>query len=142
MEPIKDAQEPDKSLWRPKKCPACQTPVKALHLSVYGTPPEQIFIPWLRMINKNAGLSIRTFGQSGLHELQFLAFTNVCSECGHISWWDLSVEELEAVAEKQVPGVFLYWGSNPKIIENVIEKLPDDAKVPFKRFLEAFKQDE
>lgn len=111
-----------------KRCPSCGDPVDRLQLSAFPMPPEQITIPWLQMVNKNAGWSFRTFGQSVLNELQFLCFTNFCASCGHISWWDIGTEELDEIINnpKKLPRIA--YTSNIEILKDVEQRLPESAR--------------
>ena len=61
---------------------------------------------------------MRAFGSTDLNELQFIAFTNICTECGHISWWDLSVEELENALNDPKSPLKIEWNyQHGKLIE-------------------------
>jgi hypothetical protein len=119
----------------PRSCPSCKSVIDRLQLSAFPIPTEQVFMPWLRMINKALGSSLRTFGQSGMNELQFLAFTSICNKCGHISWWDLPVGELEAIVTGVQETPVLTWSSNPEALRFIVEKLSPEAAASFRALL-------
>lgn len=115
---------------RIRKCPSCGEPIFRLNLSAIPMPAEQLTMGWLNMMNKNASLSVRTFGQSSLHELQFLCFTNICPNCGHISWWDLPTEEVAAILKYPDYKPRIAYNSDPKFLQDIVDKIPEEYRKP------------
>jgi hypothetical protein len=128
-ETVRTDQFPD------RKCPSCSSDVGVLQLSAYAMPAETLTLPWLHMINKAIGWSVRTFGQSTVNELQFIAFTHVCKKCSLISWWDLSVEELNDAMTNPQSKIKIAWASNPEVLKQVLEKIPQEYRAPLQALL-------
>lgn len=126
-----------------RKCPSCQTPIDLIQLSAYSMPIEQNSIPWLQMVNKEIGASLRTFGHTSMNELQFLCFTSACENCGLISWWDIGTEELEDIVMKRVISPKIKWTSNPETIADIIENATSESiKNTFQALLKDIKGDQ
>ncbi|MBR7747426.1 hypothetical protein [Undibacterium baiyunense] len=116
---------------RKRNCPACKEPVTALQMSAFSMPIEQYFIRWLLDVNRETRNSIRTQATVPLDELQLLAFTSICKSCGHISWWDLSVEEFENIIENPFEEPRLAWAHNPEFLNKIIGKISSESMKSF-----------
>lgn len=122
-----DSQSPWPSYVRVRNCPACQSPVKNLSISAVMTPIETVTMPWLRMINKQAGVSFRTASQAHLHEPQFLCFIHVC-QCSFVSTWDLNTEELEFFLNAREAPTRILWMQSPKNLAAIRDRLPETQR--------------
>lgn len=124
---------------RVRKCPSCQTPAKAFLLSALPLPIEQASIPWMVAVDKEIGFTVRSFGATNMNELQFLAFTNICQTCGHISWWDIPTEELEWMLNHPNDEAYIHWTYQPQRLLDFEKKLSPDKKWIVSKLLENLK---
>ena len=120
---------------KPRSCPSCKASIDRLQLSAFSMPIEQFTVPHLLAMNASVGYSIRTHGMTRLNELQFLAFTSTCGECGNISWWDIPTLELEEILAGSPNRPVVNWTSNPDIIKAMLNKLPEANREPFQKLL-------
>lgn len=127
-----------------RKCPGCGQPLKRFGLYATSMPMEQTFIPFLRLVNKDANWSVRPTGTMNFNELQFLSFKSTCQSCSLMSEWDFSTEELEWVIENPNNGAAeIVWRYGPKSISSFYENLPGEGRKVFQGVYDAVaKKDE
>jgi hypothetical protein len=70
-----------------------------------------------------------------MNELQFMAFTHICNKCSLISWWDLSVAELNEAITNPDTKIKIAWTSSPEVLNYVIDKMPEAYRSPLQNLL-------
>jgi hypothetical protein len=103
---------------RTRHCPGCAEILERFQLVAIPLPPEQLFLHQLREVNNTVGMSLRTFGQSTLSELQFLHFMATCPSCTLMTHWDFATDELNWIMDNFAESpIKISWMYNPVILE-------------------------
>lgn len=87
-------------------------------------------MPYFDKIAKNNAFAGITFGQMSLEEFFILCFRSVCNQCGHISMWQITPEEIDLIIASGSDGYAVAWMYAYDDLRGIYDRMREDSDIP------------